>query len=283
MRKMRLFMLLALLSLPALTWAVAAPTGLTLGPYGLGNAEIAWDDDVSARSWQIFFDGALKYAPTRSQVGTSTTTKVRFHMAGIGADKLPVTITMKALRPGQIPSALSTGVILTGVNPGEGAVQVFTVPGQPLDVTVVFPTPAPTPSGGTVVALAAGAAVGVTRVVGVIVEDNGVTQTLVEVVVTGTSILGNTLLIDPVADRAFIMDWNMSVDVSTMLAGDKWFLEQSGGGAKSATHYVTGPNDDCTSSGGSYCASVAAGTDLEVDFDRAGVDFSFRGIYFTSP
>lgn len=117
----------ALLLAPSMAMAISAPTGLTAGAYVNGTLPLMWNEDTSAVQWNIYFDGKLKAAPSRSQ--TSLTGSIRSYLVQPLAPAQAYTVTMRALAVGQPMSAESSPMVVAGstapfsyIMPAPGAV-----------------------------------------------------------------------------------------------------------------------------------------------------------------
>lgn len=144
------------LFLSTAAYAVTAPpSNVSVGLFREdGSADLFWDNNAAASQWFVYFNGDLKYSPTRQMISITGTSRVRFGMKGISVETMPVTITVKTLVPGSAVSAASTGVWLDSPS-HVPAMYVVAAPGTVLavsgSVSATFTGTISTTGGGTTV------------------------------------------------------------------------------------------------------------------------------------
>ena len=131
MKKIIISFALALLLLPSLARAVAAPTGLAAGTYINSQLPLSWNEDTIVQSWYIYVNGTLFVTPSKSS--TSLNGSTRSYILQPMAPAASWTITMRAQASGQPLSALSAPLVASGTT--VPVVYVASPPGEPLVVT----------------------------------------------------------------------------------------------------------------------------------------------------
>ena len=138
--KKSLFLALALLLVPALTKAVAPPTGLSAGYYVNSTLPISWNNDAAVTQWYIYVNGALFVAPYTSQTALSGTVR-SYGIQPLASTTSPWTIYLKAVAGGQTSAfsaalTASAGSVVPGtyVIPAPGT--IWNIGGAGISVTV---------------------------------------------------------------------------------------------------------------------------------------------------